>query len=223
MVLTILLRMSTRSWGIWNLTLPPPHQIKCSSHSLSGVLISFFTLSLLIPARVICWQSYSSILSKLWQLFRCSREASVIKGQLSSSITSKRSCAQAPFPKWRIPSSVISSQWDKLCIQTQQVSSLCHRQREANTLPGDTVGQERRWPTSHRFGLVCHTGFWDRSILPPCTGATAALQTPGAGLWGPPMINVPAKGKLIAEAQWERQLLKDETHRARRQDGTETE
>lgn len=80
------------------------------------------TLSLLIPARVICWQSYSSILSRLWQLFRCSREASVIRGQLSNSITSRRSWAQAPFPRWRMPSSVISSQWDKLCTQTEAVS-----------------------------------------------------------------------------------------------------
>ncbi|RLV62092.1 hypothetical protein DV515_00019687, partial [Chloebia gouldiae] len=45
----------------------------------------------------------------LWQLLRCSREASVIRGQLSSSITSSRSWAQAPLPRCRIPSSVISS------------------------------------------------------------------------------------------------------------------
>lgn len=102
-------------------------------------LTLFLTLSLLIPARVICWQSYSSILSRLWQLFRCSREASVIRGQLSSSITSKRSWAQAPLPKCRIPSSVISSQWDKLCGQTQRVSG----QTAANTLPGDTGTGER--------------------------------------------------------------------------------
>lgn len=53
--------------------------------------------------------------SRLWQLFRCSSEASVIRGQLSSSITSRRSWAQGPLPRCLMPSSVISSQWDRLC------------------------------------------------------------------------------------------------------------
>lgn len=81
--------------------------------------------SLLIPARVICWQSYSSILSRLWQLFRCSSEASVISGQLSSSTTSRRSWAQVPLPRCRMPSSVISSQCDKLrtCRRGQWIDS----------------------------------------------------------------------------------------------------
>lgn len=76
------------------------------------------TLSLFIPARVICWQSYSSIRSRLWQLFRCSSEASVIRGQLSSSITSRRSWAQGPLPRCLMPSSVISSQCDRLYRNT---------------------------------------------------------------------------------------------------------
>lgn len=96
-------------------------------------MLGKWVLSLLIPARVICWQSYSSILSRLWQLFRCSREASVIRGQLSNSITSRRSWAQAPFPRWRMPSSVINSQWDKLCTQTEAVSP---EQVAANALLG---------------------------------------------------------------------------------------
>lgn len=128
---------------------PQPSQFPTGSIVRVAASVAFefltlsFTLSLLIPARVICWQSYSSILSRLWQLFRCSREASVIRGQLSSSITSKRSWAQAPFPKCRIPSSVISSQWDKLCGQTQRVSGPRHGQTVANTLPGDTGTGER--------------------------------------------------------------------------------
>lgn len=67
-----------------------------------------------MPARVICWQSYNSIRSRLWQLFKCSNDASVMRGQLSNSITSRRSWAQAPLPRWRIPSSVINSQWERL-------------------------------------------------------------------------------------------------------------
>ena len=45
---------------------------------------------------------------------RCSKEVSVIKGQLSKSNRVKCSDAQGDVPKCLIPSSVINSQWDKL-------------------------------------------------------------------------------------------------------------
>ena len=70
--------------------------------------------NLLIPALVISWQSYNSILCKLWQETRWSKLASVIRGKLSSSRTIKCSDEQGAMPNWRIPSSVISSQCDKL-------------------------------------------------------------------------------------------------------------
>lgn len=72
------------------------------------------TLIRLMPARVTCWQSYSSILSRLWQFSRCSRVTSVMRRQLSSSSTCSLSCPHVLLLRWRIPSSVISSQWDKL-------------------------------------------------------------------------------------------------------------
>lgn len=72
------------------------------------------TRILLIPARVTCWQSYSSILSRLWQFSRCSRVTSVMSRQLSSSSTCSRSWPHVLLLRWRIPSSVINSQWDKL-------------------------------------------------------------------------------------------------------------
>lgn len=49
---------------------------------------------------------------RLWQEMRCSREASVMSGQLSNSNTVKCSDAHGDVPRWRIPSSVMSSQWD---------------------------------------------------------------------------------------------------------------
>ena len=71
-------------------------------------------LNLLIPALVISWQSYNSILWRLWQETRWSKLASVIRGKLSSSKTIKCSDEHGAMPNWRIPSSVINSQWDKL-------------------------------------------------------------------------------------------------------------
>lgn len=73
------------------------------------------TLSRRIPARVISWQSYSSMRCRLWHEMRCSKEASVMRGQLSSSRTVKFSAAHGDVPRWRMPSSVMSSQWDRLC------------------------------------------------------------------------------------------------------------
>lgn len=61
------------------------------------------------------WQSYNIILCKLWQLIRCSRDASVIRGQLSNSSTAKCSEAHVEVLRCLMPSSVISSQCDKLC------------------------------------------------------------------------------------------------------------
>lgn len=52
---------------------------------------------------------------RLWHEMRCSKEASVMRGQLSSSRTVKFSAAQGDVPRWRMPSSVMSSQWDRLC------------------------------------------------------------------------------------------------------------
>lgn len=76
------------------------------------------TLSLRMPALVISWQSYSSMRSRLWQACRrWSRLASVIRGQLSSSNTARCSAAHGERANCRMPSSVISSQWDKLCVQ----------------------------------------------------------------------------------------------------------
>lgn len=76
------------------------------------------TLSFLIPNLVINWQSYNSTRCRLWQEVRWSREASVTKGQLSSSNTVKFSAAQGDIERCLIPSSVISSQCDNVCNRT---------------------------------------------------------------------------------------------------------
>lgn len=81
------------------------------------------TLIRLIPARVTCWQSYSSILSKLWQFSRCSRVTSVMRRQLSSSSTCSLSWPHVLLLRWRIPSSVINSQWDKLWNRGKQLTT----------------------------------------------------------------------------------------------------
>ena len=91
--------------------------VSSSTNSLgipTGTSQRTHTLIRLIPARVTCWQSYSSILSKLWQFSRCSRVTSVMRRQLSSSSTCSLSWPHVLLLRWRIPSSVINSQWDKL-------------------------------------------------------------------------------------------------------------
>ncbi len=52
--------------------------------------------------------------SRCWQLLRCSSVMSVIKGQLSSSTTCRRSWPHTLLLRCLIPSSVINSQWDRL-------------------------------------------------------------------------------------------------------------
>lgn len=84
---------------------PPPPGIN---------LIASHTLSLLMPALVMSWQSYSSIRCNPWQPIKCSSEESVMRGQLSSSMTWRCSVEQPLVPMWRMPSSVISSQWDNV-------------------------------------------------------------------------------------------------------------
>lgn len=68
----------------------------------------------LMPARETCWQSYSSMRSRRWQLLRCSSVMSVIKGQLSNSTTCRRSWPHTLLLRCLIPSSVINSQCDRL-------------------------------------------------------------------------------------------------------------
>lgn len=67
-----------------------------------------------MAAREMSWQSNSSIRCRLWHETKCSSVRSVIKGQLSSSSTERLSAAQLPEVKWRIPSSVISSQCERV-------------------------------------------------------------------------------------------------------------
>lgn len=69
----------------------------------------------LMPARVTCWQSYSSRRSRPRQCSRCSRATSVMRRQLSNSSTCSLSWPQELLLRCRIPSSVMSSQWDRLC------------------------------------------------------------------------------------------------------------
>jgi hypothetical protein len=99
------------------------------------------TLSRRIPARVMSWQSYSSMRWRLWHEMRCSREASVISGQLSSSRTVKFSAAQGDVPRWRMPSSVMSSQWDRLW----------NRKHNTFILLACSVSCSHIWPL-HSFG-----------------------------------------------------------------------
>lgn len=68
----------------------------------------------LMPARVTCWQSYSSSRSRPRQFSRCSRATSVMRRQLSNSSTRSLSWPQVLLLRCRIPSSVMSSQWDRL-------------------------------------------------------------------------------------------------------------
>ena len=65
------------------------------------------------PASQPASDNYSSILWRLWQPTRWSRLWSVIRGQLSSSRTSRFSLAQGDIPSCLMASSVMSSQWEK--------------------------------------------------------------------------------------------------------------
>jgi len=78
-----------------------------------------------MPCRVINWQSYNSIRSSDWHAIKCSNDASVMSGQLSSSNTVSCSVEQGLEPRCRIPSSVINSQCDKLCT-ISEVSLVHH-------------------------------------------------------------------------------------------------
>ena len=57
--------------------------------------------------------NYSSILWRLWQPTRWSRLWSVMRGQLSSSSTTRFSLAQGDMPRCLMASSVMSSQWER--------------------------------------------------------------------------------------------------------------
>jgi len=65
-----------------------------------------------IAAFVISWQSYKSNRSSLVQERICCNDTSVIHGQLSTAIDWRVFEEQTDLLRWRIPSSVISSQWD---------------------------------------------------------------------------------------------------------------
>lgn len=75
----------------------------------------------LMPVRVTCWQSYSSRRSRPRQFSRCSRATSVMRRQLSSSSTRSLSWPQVLLLRCRIPSSVMSSQWDRLWKGKEQM------------------------------------------------------------------------------------------------------
>ena len=78
------------------------------------LMLGSWLLNRRMPDRVISWQSYSSTRLRLWQETRWSREASVMSGRLSNSKTFRFSEAQGAMPSCRIPSSVMSSQWERL-------------------------------------------------------------------------------------------------------------
>lgn len=67
-----------------------------------------------MPYLVMSWQSYNSTRWRLWQDVRCSKETSVIRGQLSNSRIVKFSAAHGDVDKCLIPSSVINSQWESV-------------------------------------------------------------------------------------------------------------
>lgn len=81
------------------------------------IYVTVCTLSRRIPARVISWQSKTSTRCSTSHDVKWSSAASEISGQLSSSKTASESDAHAPDPTWRTPSSVIISQWDRLCVR----------------------------------------------------------------------------------------------------------
>jgi len=93
---------------------------------------SKITLSLWMPARVMSWQSYSSIRRRLWQPDRCVSDASVMSGQLSSSKTVSDSAAHSPPPSWLMPSSVISSQCDNDCSNSHSSTAEHHSHKYDN-------------------------------------------------------------------------------------------
>lgn len=88
-----------------------------------------------MPARVTCWQSYSSSRSKPRQFSRCSSAASVTRRQLSSSNTRSLSCPHVLLLRCRIPSSVMSSQWDKLWEGKKYVPSEVRAGESAPQVP----------------------------------------------------------------------------------------
>lgn len=77
-----------------------------------------------MAVRVISWQSNNSMRCRLWQDTKCSSVRSVIRGQLSSSSTDRISAAQLPVVRCRIPSSVISSQCDRVYWKATRLNSV---------------------------------------------------------------------------------------------------
>lgn len=110
-----------------------------------------------MPARVTCWQSYSSSRSKPRQFSRCSSAASVTRRQLSSSSTRSLSCPHVLLLRCRIPSSVMSSQWDKLWGGKKYVPS---EVRAGESVPQVPLSNCWLWcdlsSGKHMLGIGCH-------------------------------------------------------------------
>lgn len=104
------------------------------------------TFNFRIAALDIIWQSNSSILCKLWQDTKCSNVRSVINGQLSNSRTDKLSAAQQPAASWRIPSSVISSQCDKVYSKIKAKTKKSYKRKCIENLQKKRLSE--RMPTS---------------------------------------------------------------------------
>lgn len=85
------------------------------------ILYTNRTFSFRMAAREMSWQSNSSMRCRLWHETKCSSVRSVINGQLSSSSTERLSAAQLPEVKWRIPSSVISSQCERVYRTEEEI------------------------------------------------------------------------------------------------------
>lgn len=124
-------------------------------------------LSLRMPALVISWQSYSSMRSRLWQACRrWSRLASVIRGQLSNSNTARCSAAHGERANCRMPSSVISSQWDKLNFSNlghpidkwMRVASVIKRHSSRSIFSNNLQFFARAWkPASVKWVQATHS------------------------------------------------------------------
>lgn len=103
-----------------------------------------------MPVRVTCWQSYSSRRSSPRQFSKCSRATSVMRRQLSSSRTRSLSWPQVLLLRCRIPSSVMSSQWDRLWkgkehMFTRPSHSKAHGLGEAGELACTVSQSNRLW------------------------------------------------------------------------------
>ena len=81
------------------------------------ICFTIFLSNRSIPVFEMWWQSTSSSWRRFGQFSSNRRDVSVKRGQLSRSISS-RLWRISPLHKWRIPSSVIDSQWDNVNSKT---------------------------------------------------------------------------------------------------------